>query len=70
MMTQMCLKAMGNAYTLKNFEACQNQRLLDKQEKIESICTNLKQSAEIEDSEELQIQIQEIQDMVRISLFF
>ena len=42
MVVELCYKAMANAHAKKNTEAVGNQRLLDKQEKIESICNNLK----------------------------
>jgi len=68
MVVDMCYKAMANALAKKNHENSQNQRLLDKQEKIESICNNLKASAANstapESKEELQIQLQEINDML------
>ena len=68
MIVELCYKAIANAYVRKNHEESTHQRLLDKQEKIESICNNLKTSGEIEDSEELQLQLQEINDMVSTSL--
>ena len=40
------------------------------QEKIESIAVNLKSSGELEESEELQLQLQEIQDMVSIKKIY
>lgn len=64
MVAEMCRKALANSFTRKNYEATQNKRLLDKQEKIESIAVNLKASGELEESDELQLQLQEIQDML------
>merc|ERR1719322_932969 len=46
---EMCRKALANSFTRKNYEAMQNRRLLDKQEKIESITVNLKASGELEE---------------------
>ena len=67
MLLDQCYKAVGNAYVRKKHEVSTNQRLLDKQEKIDSICNNLKAQQEeggAENAEELQIQLQEINDMV------
>ena len=60
----LCHLSMSNAFTRKHFEAETNQRLLDKHERIESIAVNLKSSPDFEDSEDLQLQFQEVQDMV------
>merc|ERR1712083_142094 len=67
MVVEMCYSAMTNAYIKKEHESLTNQRLLDKQEKIESICNNLRLASGedgAENSEELQIQLQEISDML------
>ena len=66
MIVDMCYKAIGNAFVRRNHESASNQRLLDKQEKIESICDSLKarQEEESENAEELQIQLQEINEML------
>jgi len=67
MLLDQCYKAVGNAYVRKKHEVSTNQRLLDKQEKIDSICNNLKAQQEeggAENAEELQIQLQEINDML------
>ena len=66
MLLDQCYKAVGNAYVRKKHESTANQRLLDKQEKIDSICNNLRvqQEREAGDPEDLQIQLQEINDMV------
>ena len=64
MVAETCRKALANAFTRKSYESVQNKRLLEKQEKIESIAVNLKTSAEIETSEELQLQLQEVEDML------
>ena len=64
MIVEQCYKSICNAYKRKNYESEFNQRLLDKHERIESISANLKNSEEFENSEELQLQWQEVQDMV------
>jgi DNA-directed RNA polymerase III subunit RPC3 len=65
MIIEHCHTAIGNAYMRKKHESSSNQRLLDKYERIESITANLKASEDLEGSEELQLQLQEVQDMVR-----
>ncbi len=62
------LKALLNSYTRKNHEATSNQTLLDRHERIEAISANLKTSPDFEESEELQLQLQEVEDMVRADL--
>ena len=64
MVVEHCYLAISNCYKRKNHEAEVNHRLLDKHEHIESISANIKNSEEFETSEELQLQLQEIQDMV------
>ena len=68
MVMDQCQHAMVNSFTRKNFESDTNQRLLEKHERIESIVANLKSSPEFDTSEELQLQCQEVQDMVRLFL--
>lgn len=65
MIVDLCYKSIANAFTRKKYEAETNQRLLDKFERIESIAANLKESPELEENEDLQLQLQEIQDMVK-----
>ena len=66
MIVEQCYKSICNAYKRKNYESEFNQRLLDKHERIESISANLKNSEEFDNSEELQLQWQEVQDMVSL----
>ena len=64
MVVEHCQKAIANSYIRKSHESDSNLRLLDKHERIESIVANLKSSEDLEKSEELQLQLQEVQDMV------
>ena len=64
MIVELCHKSIANAHIKKNHEAETHQRLLDKHERIESIAANLKSSSDFESSEDLQLQLQEVQDMV------
>ena len=70
MIVDLCQKSISNAFLRKKYESDTNIRLLEKHERIESIAANLKSNPEIEESEELQIQLQEYQDMVRKRIFF
>ena len=70
MVVDLCQKSISNAFLRKKYESDTNIRLLEKHERIESIAANLKSNPEIEESEELQIQLQEYQDMVSIKKLF
>ena len=64
MVIDLCQKSISNAFIRKKHESETNIRLLEKHERIESIAANLKSAPELEESEELQLQLQEVQDMV------
>ena len=66
MIVDLCQKSISNAFIRKKHESETNIRLLEKHERIESIAANLKSNPELEESEELQIQLQEYQDMVSL----
>ena len=70
MIVDLCQKSISNAFLRKKYESDTNIRLLEKHERIESIAANLKSNPEIEESEELQIQLQEYQDMVSTKKLF
>ena len=70
MVKDLCHKAIANSFTRKKHETDTNQRLLDKYERIESIAANLKASPDFEESEDLQLQFQEVQDMVSQQFLF
>ena len=70
MVVDLCQKSISNAFLRKKYESDTNIRLLEKHERIESIAANLKSNPEIEESEELQIQLQEYQDMVSTKKLF
>ena len=62
---ELCYKSLSNLILRKQSETMLNQRLLDKQDRIESIAANLRSSGEIEDENQLRDQLQDIQDMVK-----
>lgn len=64
MVVDLCQKSISNAFIRKKHESETNIRLLEKHERIESIAANLKSAPELEESEELQLQLQEVQDML------
>lgn len=64
MVIDLCQKSISNAFIRKKHESETNIRLLEKHERIESIAANLKSAPELEESEELQLQLQEVQDML------
>ena len=70
MIVDLCQKSISNAFIRKKHESETNIRLLEKHERIESIAANLKSNPELEESEELQIQLQEYQDMVSTKKLF
>jgi len=66
MVLELCYKATYNSLARQDHEVKTNQRLLEKQERIESIAANIKKSSQIQDPQELQAQLQDIQEMVRV----
>ena len=63
MLLELCYKSLSNLILRKQSETLSNQRLLDKQDRIESIAANLRSSGEI-DENQLRDQLRDIQDMV------
>ena len=61
----LCHKAIGNAFSRKNYEAESNSRQLERYERIESIVANLKSQPDFEENENIQLQLQEIEELVR-----
>ena len=64
MVIEMCYKTIKNLQSRKEVEAEANSRLLEKQDRIESIATNMKTSGEFENEEDLQSQLEELQEML------
>ncbi len=62
MVLEMCYKASHNMLSRQGRESSANRRLLEKQERIESIADNIKRSEE--DPQKLDEQLQELQEMV------
>jgi two-component sensor histidine kinase len=70
MLLELCYKSLGNLMMRKKSEAESNQRLLDKQDRIESIAASYRASSgDIEDEVQLQDQLQDIQDMVSSTFY-
>eukprot|EP00096_Caligus_rogercresseyi_P002720 TRINITY_DN14979_c0_g1_i1.p2 TRINITY_DN14979_c0_g1~~TRINITY_DN14979_c0_g1_i1.p2 ORF type:complete len:207 (-),score=37.14 TRINITY_DN14979_c0_g1_i1:14-634(-) len=63
MVEELCYKSIGNILHRKDHEFSSNQRLLDKQERMDSIIDNLKASKELGE-EELKNQIAEVYEML------
>merc|ERR1719266_1481083 len=64
MIVDLCQKSISNAFVRKKHESETHLRLLEKHERVESIATNLKSAPDFEESEDLQLQLQEVQDML------
>ncbi|XP_040566282.1 DNA-directed RNA polymerase III subunit RPC3 [Lepeophtheirus salmonis] len=63
MVRELCFKAIGNCIFRKDHEFSIHQRLLDKQERMDTIIENLKNSKELNE-EELKYQITEVYEML------
>lgn len=66
MCLELCYKALANVLTKMNHTKDVHQRLLDKQDRIESIAANLTSQMEGSNEQEIREQLQEVQEMVRI----
>ena len=64
MLLELSYKSLVNLMLREKFETTSNQRLLDKQDRIESLTANLRTSGEIENEDQLQEQLEEIQNMM------
>ena len=64
MTLELCYKATLNLIARQRHESRSNRRILEKQERIETIADNIKRSADPSDKAALEEQLQEVQEML------